>query len=151
MLVKYLLENKSNEIISVGSKNTIKDVIDLLISKNISCLLVMDDGELKGIVSDKDILRMVHQSDNDFKSVPVSDIMTTNLITGSPEHEISHIAEIMTKHWIRHIPIVENGDLVGLLSSRDINHTLIHNKEVENMFLQQHMDGIHMRDKSGDM
>ncbi|MFH2035304.1 MAG: CBS domain-containing protein [Candidatus Zixiibacteriota bacterium] len=151
MLVKYLLENKSKEIVSIKSSTTIGEAIELLLNKNISSLLVMDNSRLKGIISDKDILRAVHESKGDFKAIPVEDIMTTNLFTGKPEDDISDIAEMMTKHWIRHVPIVDNNNLVGLLSSRDINHTLIRNQEVENMFLQQHMDGIHMRDKSGDM
>ncbi len=150
MLVENLLENKSNEIISINSSTTIGEAVDILIAKNISCLLVIDNDELKGIVSDKDILKTVHKSKNDFKAVAVEEIMTTTLFTGKLDDDITHIAEMMNKHWIRHIPIVDDGSIVGLLSSRDINHSLIRNQEVENMLLQQHMDGVHMRDKSGD-
>ena len=151
MLVKNLLESKPKEIVSAAPDTSIEDAMNVLIQNNIGCLPILDDsGELVGIVSDKDIFRKVHETRGQYHSLSVADVMSTNLIVGLPDDDISYIAGIMRKNWIRHVPIVEEGEVVGLVSLRDILKTTSKTTEVENRYLKMYMDGLHSRDRSAD-
>ena len=151
MLVKNLLESKPKEVVSAAPDTSLEDAMNVLIQNNIGCLPILDDsGELVGIVSDKDIFRKVHETRGQYHSLSVADVMSTNLIVGLPDDDISYIAGIMRKNWIRHVPIVEEGEVVGLVSLRDILKTTSKTTEVENRYLKMYMDGLHSRDRSAD-
>ncbi len=151
MLVKTLLESKPREIVSAKPSTTVDQAMDLLIKNNIGCLPVIDDsGQLTGIVSDKDIFKKIHKTGGDYHSLTVKDVMTTELIIGLPDDDITYIAGIMDKNWIRHVPIVEAEEVVGLISLRDIIRSQTNNTEIENRYLNMYMDMLHRRDKSGD-
>jgi CBS domain-containing protein len=125
--------------------------MDLLISNNIGCLPVVDDSaNLIGIVSDKDIFRRIHQTKGQYHELKVKDLMTTNLIVGLPDDDITYIAGVMKKNWIRHVPIVEKDRVIGLLSQRDIMRTIAKTTDIENRYLKMYMGGLHSRDRSSD-
>jgi CBS domain-containing protein len=152
MLAKELLKKKPSKIEAITAEATIDEILEKLVAKKIGCLLVTNDnGNLIGIVSEKDVLRKIHEVRDSYHTLKAEEIMSVNVVVALPDDHIDEIAEMMQKNWIRHIPIVEDDEIVGLISSRDINRTLVKNKEVENRFLQQFMDGIHMRDMSGDL
>ncbi|UCE23564.1 MAG: CBS domain-containing protein [Candidatus Zixiibacteriota bacterium] len=151
MLVKNLLESKPKQVVSAIPGTSIDEAMDLLIKNNIGCLPVLDtSGELIGIISDKDIFKRIHESKGDYHSLKVSDVMTTNLIVGLPDDDIGYIAGIMKKNWIRHVPIVEEGTVIGLVSLRDILKTTSKTTDIENRYLKMYMDGLHSRDRSAD-
>ncbi len=151
MLVKNLLESKPKEIVSAAPDTSVEDAMDVLIQKNIGCLPVLDDeGELVGIVSDKDIFRKIHETRGEYHALKVVDVMSTNLIVGLPEDDITYIAGIMRKNWIRHVPIVKEGEVIGLVSLRDILKTTSRTTDIENRYLKMYMDGLHSRDRSAD-
>ncbi len=151
MLVKNLLESKPKEIVSAAPDTSVEEAMDVLIQKNIGCLPVLDDeGELVGIVSDKDIFRKIHETRGEYHALKVADVMSTNLIVGLPEDDITYIAGIMRKNWIRHVPIVEEGEVIGLVSLRDILKTTSKTTDLENRYLKMYMDGLHSRDRSAD-
>ncbi|MEW6412876.1 MAG: CBS domain-containing protein [Candidatus Zixiibacteriota bacterium] len=151
MLVKNLLESKPKEVITVGPHTSIDDAMDLLIRKNIGCLPVLgDQKQLVGIVSDKDIFKRIHQTKGEYHSLKVADIMTTNLIVGLPDDDVTYIAGIMKKNWIRHVPIVEENQVIGLVSQRDILKIMARTTDIENRYLKMYMDGLHSRDRSSD-
>lgn len=151
MLVKNLLESKPRQIVAVKPEVSVDEAMDLLIRNNIGCLpVVNDNGELVGIVSDKDIFKKVHETKGQYHELSVKDLMTTNLIVGLPDDDIMYIAGIMKKNWIRHVPIVEEGTVVGLVSLRDILKTVTKTTDIENRYLKMYMDGLHSRDRSAD-
>ena len=151
MLVKDILESKAREVVSVEIGTTIDEAMDLLISKGISCLPVVKGGEhLIGIISDRDIFRKIHQTKGDYHSLKVGDLMSTDLIVGLPEDDLEYIAGLMSKNWIRHIPIVQKDQIVGLVSSRDIVKAEATRTEIENRYLRLYMDGLGSRDRSAD-
>jgi len=151
MLVKDILESKAREVVSVEVGTTIDEAMDLLISKGISCLPVVEGGEhLIGILSDRDIFRKIHQTKGDYHSLKVGDLMSTDLIVGLPEDDLEYIAGLMSKNWIRHVPIVQKDQIVGLVSSRDIVKAEATRTEIENRYLRLYMDGLGSRDRSAD-
>ncbi|UCD17125.1 MAG: CBS domain-containing protein [Candidatus Zixiibacteriota bacterium] len=151
MLVKALMRSKKRELITVRPGTTIDEAMGVLITNNIGCLPVIDDNEtLVGIISDKDIFKKIHETKGDYRDLTVEDVMTTSLIIGLPDDDLSYIAGVMDKNWIRHVPIVEGDTLLGLISQRDIIKAQAENKEIENRYLKLYTEGIHLRDKSAD-
>ncbi len=153
MRVKTLLKKKkSSNVITAKLSTTIDSAMQMLISNNIGCLPITDDNEkLIGIVSDTDIFRKVHETKGNYHELKVADVMTTELIIGLPEDNLSYIAGIMDKNYVRHVPIVEGEKIVGLVSLRDIFQTQAKNREIENRYLKLYLDGLSRRDKSGDI
>jgi CBS domain-containing protein len=149
MLVKTLLESKPRNIITTSKATSVDAAMDLMITNNIGCLPVVDDaGKLIGILSDKDIFRKIHATKGQYHNLTVGDIMTDVLIVGLPDDEISYIAGLMNKNWIRHIPILDGEKLVGLVSQRDIIRTQAEHHEIENRYLNLYIEGLHHRDQS---
>lgn len=149
MQVKTLLESKPKQIVSSNPLTSIDEAMGLLITNNIGCLPVVDDENmLVGILSDKDIFARIYQTKGNYQSLKVEDVMTTNLIVGLPSDDIEYIAGVMEKNSIRHVPIVDGEQLIGLISLRDIVRTQTVAREVENRYL---MDMLEKRDKSGDI
>ncbi len=152
MLVKTLLESKPKEIVTAKPSTSIDEAMDLLISKGIGCLPVIDQNDkLVGILSDKDIFKKVHETKGQYHALSVKDVMSTDLIIGLPDDDITYIAGVMDKNWIRHVPVLEGETLVGLISLRDIIKTQTNNTDIENRYLNMYMDMSHRRDKSGDV
>jgi len=142
MLVKELLKNKNRGVITATSSMSIPDAMDLLISHQISCLPVLDEeGILTGIVSDRDIFRAVHKDKVGFKKLKVGDLMTRELMVGVPDDDIQYIGGVMTQNHIRHIPIVEKNNIVGLISIGDVVKAHIDSIEVENRYLRTYITG----------
>lgn len=151
MLVKTLLKRKEREVIVASPATTFAEAMDLLISNQIGCLPVIDNGKLIGIVSDKDLFHKIHECDGQYHSYTVADVMSTDLIVGLASDDLSYIAGMMDKAKIRHIPVVEGNDIVGLVSQRDIIKIQARNREIENRYLNLYMQGLGGRDMSGEI
>lgn len=152
MLVKTLLEDKPSKLITIEPDSSLDDAMALMIDHNIGSLLVLDtEKNLMGILSDRDIFKAVYKSKGEYHSLKIKNVMTTAVITGKLTDEVSNLAWVMQKNYIRHIPIVDENDVVGLVSQRDILKYEVEHRELENRYLQQHMDGVHTRDRSADL
>lgn len=92
---------------------------ELMWRQQTGSLLILEDRRIVGIVTERDVLRTV-AAGKDAASVLVGDVMTTDVITTSPDTSVRDAARTMAQHWIRHLPVVENGQLVGIISQRDI-------------------------------
>lgn len=142
MKVKDILSGKNRGVVTTTPETHVGEAMGILIQHKISCLPVLDQkNQLVGIVSDKDIFRRIHSSAADFKSCPIGDIMTTNLIIGVPDDEVSYVAGLMTENRIRHIPILEGQQLKGLVSVGDIVKTQMLETKIENRYLKQYIEG----------
>lgn len=152
MLVKTLLEDNQRELITIQPETSIDESMALMIENKIGCLPVLDINKtLVGILSDKDIFKSIHETGGDFHSLTARDLMTTKVISGILADEVDEVAKVMQKYYIRHIPIIDEGKLVGLISQRDILNYEIESRQTENRYLQQHLDGVHTRDRSADL
>jgi CBS domain-containing protein len=148
MLLKNIMQKKHKKVIFGRPSTPINEVMDLLIENNIGCLPILgEDDSLTGIVSERDVLSRVNSAKGEYINLTAGDIMTTELIMGSPDENLSDIAGIMEKHKIRHLPIVEDKKVIGLISLWEIYKTRLDNMVVENRQLT-HM--LHSRDKTGE-
>lgn len=121
MKVRRLLSAKSGDIISIRPDAQIRDAVAMLTEHNIGALVVIAEGESlpAGIISERDIIHRATTNESLF-SDPVESIMTTELITGMPQDDLYSVAHTMTERRFRHLPIVDEGKLVGIISIGDV-------------------------------
>jgi len=142
MKVRDILKGKAQETITARPETKISEAMRLLIVNKISCLPVVNESaNLLGIISDKDIFNKIYDDPDNFRASTVIDLMSKDLIVGVLDDEVSYIAGVMTNNRIRHIPIVENKQLTGLVSVGDVVKTQMENIQIENRYLKQYIDG----------
>mgnify|MGYP000639840248 CR=1 FL=1 len=141
--VSKLLRGKSDHRIwSVPPDFMVIDALQLMADKNIGAVLVMDGEQLVGIFSERDYARKGIIQGRKAKSTPVSEVMTANVITVTPEMSIEDCMQLFNNKRIRHLPVMENGKVVGLLSIGDIVHAIIREQSIHIQFLEQYIAGI---------
>lgn len=120
MKVQRILATKIKGVITITPERTVKDAAALLAQHHIGALLVLNDNQqLVGILSERDIIREAAHNDQ-VLSQAVAQVMTPEVVTGTPEDDIYSIAHVMTERRFRHLPIVEEGQLIGMISIGDI-------------------------------
>jgi CBS domain-containing protein len=118
--VKNILNNKSNEIYSVSRSTSVLDALQVMMDKNISALLVMEDSELKGIFTERDYARKIILQGKSSKETLIEEVMTSDLETIHLDSTIDHCMQIMTTRHIRHLPILNEGKVAGMISIGDL-------------------------------
>ena len=142
MKVKDILKNKGTEVAIIGAEKTICDAVKTLVEKNIGSLLVQDEkGAIAGIVTERDILKQCNLCLESFKETRVKDVMTKNLIAASPDDDLDYVENIMTQNRIRHLPIIANQKLEGIISIGDLVNVLRGECKVENRYLKDYISG----------
>jgi CBS domain-containing protein len=120
MKISRILSTKSREIITIQPDQSIRQAVALLAKHNIGVLVVVDEaGKLVGILSERDIVRRAAQDENLFIQ-PVSEVMTRRVVTGVPQDDIAQVMHTMTERRFRHLPILRDGELIGIISIGDI-------------------------------
>ena len=120
MKVRSILATKGTNVITIQPKQSLKDAARLLAEHNIGALVVVNEaGQLVGIISERDIIRAAARLDEAL-SRPISEIMTKEVIVGLPNDDLIAVANAMTERRFRHLPIVERGEMVGIISMGDI-------------------------------
>ena len=143
MKVKKILLTKDGDIITIEKTDNIINAMKKLIEKKISCLPVIENDNLIGIISDKDIFKAVYEHQDSFATYKVSDFMSSKLIVGVEDDDIEYISKLMTKNKIRHIPIVNKKTLVGLISIGDVVKSRESDMAFENRYLHIYIDGTY--------
>ena len=123
--VRQLLEAKSPEVIAIGPDAPVIDAIRRMAERQIGALLVMDGPRLAGILSERDYARKVVLQGRSSKDTPVRDIMTAEVVTVAPGDSIDHCMQLVTDRRIRHLPVLDAGTVVGVLSIGDLVKTVI--------------------------
>jgi CBS domain-containing protein len=120
MNVARLLATKSKSIITTRPEQTIREALALLAKHNIGALVVVNEaGRPVGIISERDIVRNLAMNEAIF-SQPVDTVMTKNVITGVPQDDLKSVANTMTEKRIRHLPVMDHNDLIGIVSIGDV-------------------------------
>jgi CBS domain-containing protein len=120
-----LTHKKVSTVWSIGPNATVIDAIRLMDEKNVGALPVVENGKLVGIVSERDYTRKVILKGRSSKDTPVSDIMTKQVLTVNPSNSVTECMQIMTDKRVRHLPVLEGTNLVGILSIGDLVNWLI--------------------------
>jgi len=118
--VRNILEAKGNATFSISPDTIVYHALEIMVEKNVSALLVTENEKLTGIFSEKDYARKVILKGKSSKETRIGEIMTSNLITVSPDNSIEDCMQLMTDHFIRHLPVMDNDTLVGIISIGDV-------------------------------
>lgn len=136
--VAEVLRSKAvNSLFSVTPATTVLEAVMLMAEKGIGALLVMDGEKMVGIISERDYVRRVALFERSAFGTTVGEIMTADVITVSPKHGTQHCMQLMTDKRLRHLPVVEDGKLLGLLSIGDLVKDVIE----EQQSLIKHLEG----------
>ena len=118
--IEAILHQKSHDIWSVTPGATVYDAIAMMAEKNIGALVVVEDGELVGIVSERDYTRKVMLLGKRSRETMVRDIMSTHVTTVEPKESVDHCLRFMTDKRVRHLPVVQDGKICGVISIGDL-------------------------------
>ena len=138
-LVSSVLAEKGHQVYTVAKGISVADAVREMNEKGIGALLVMDGRKPVGIFTERDVLRRVVDADKDPAFVHVSHVMTRNLVTITPDTRIEEAMTIMTDRRLRHLPVLEDGEVAGMVSSGDLMRWITINQE---QYIQQMTDYI---------
>ncbi len=140
MKIKEILAVKGSRVVTVEKNCPVLDAMSIFSANRVGSLLVMDkDNKILGIIGARDVLMAVVNHLDEIKTLTVEKIMTTNLIVGTPDDSIDYIMSIMTENRIRHIPILEDKELKGLVSIGDVVKSQLKEIHVENKYLKDYI------------
>lgn len=124
-LVGDLLNDKGTDIVSIGPDAAVAQAVDLMTERGIGSLLVMDDGLLRGIVTERDYTRKIVAGGMSIEDSRVGDIMTVDVYTTDIEQNIDECMMLMTEKRIRHLPVVDGDKVLGIISIGDLMKAII--------------------------
>lgn len=141
MLVRDILKTKGTEVYSIAPDQTVYQAIAKMDELNIGALLVVNDQRLKGIISERDYRSKVILKGRSSKSTDVSEIMTEDVYYVSPSDSVNNCMSIMTEKKIRHLPVMEGDDIVGVISIGDLVKNIISQQKFEIKNLRHYIQG----------
>ncbi|MBN1517597.1 CBS domain-containing protein [Candidatus Sumerlaeota bacterium] len=140
MRVKDILRTKGSRIITIDPEATLKRAIFELNAHKIGSLMVLDEnGRPLGIITERDILHEAVREPQEMTELLVRDVMTKDLICAVPDDSVEYVMGVMTRNKIRHLPIVENRQIAGLLSIGDVIKSLLEDVSTENKYLRDYI------------
>jgi CBS domain-containing protein len=139
--VKNILDSKGNAIFTITPDTTVYHALELMVEKNVSALLVMEADKLAGIFTERDYARKVVLKGKSSRDTAIGEIMTGNLITVTSASSIDECMELMTGKYIRHLPVVDDGKLAGIISIGDVVRTIIQEQKAIIGHMEQYITG----------
>lgn len=139
--VAQLLDYKGRDIWSVSPHDSVFDAIQLMADKGVGALLVMENESLVGIISERDYARKVILKGKSSKQTSINDIMTKDVLFSQLEHSVEECMVLMTDKHIRHLPVVDNKQVVGMISIGDLVKTIIADQKFTIQQLEQYISG----------
>jgi CBS domain-containing protein len=142
MNIRQILQAKSvNALYSVSSRQTVLAALELMAEKNIGAVLVVDAGKLTGIFSERDYARKVILKGRHSNDTLIEDVMTRQVITIEPQQRLEECMVIMSEKHIRHLPVMEQGELQGIISINDVVAAIIRDQKTRIESLESYISG----------
>ncbi|MEX0648557.1 MAG: CBS domain-containing protein [Balneolaceae bacterium] len=143
MTVQELLKRKGNIVYSIDPDATVYESIEKMANLNIGALLVMREQKLVGIITERDYRNKVILMGRTSKNTPVKDIMVREVFCVNPTNSINLCMQIMTQKRIRHLPVVNQGEVTGVISIGDVVKSVIDHQKVEIKSLRNYIAGVY--------
>ncbi len=127
--VRDILREKGDAVYSISPDDTVYNALKLMAGKNVGALLVFEGDRLAGLISERDYARKIVLNDKLSKETEVREIMTADVVTVTPDMDLDECMELITDRRLRHLPVIEEGRVVGIISIGDIVKGIIDHKE----------------------
>lgn len=134
--VRDIIKAKNHPLVTVNQHITVYEALKQMVDHNIGALLVTDENKLIGIFTERDYARKVILHGKTSKELLISEVMTDNLITVTPDDSVEDCMQLMTNEFIRHLPVIENNELFGIVSIGDVVKYIIN----EQKFIIEHLE-----------
>ncbi|ADH62045.1 MAG: CBS domain-containing protein [Deinococcota bacterium] len=138
--VRQLLQVKGSRVFDIHPQATVYEALERMAQHDVGALLVLEEGQLVGIFSERDYARKIILMGRASRDTPVHEVMTTDLVTVSPEATVGECMALMTQHRIRHLPVMEGGRLAGVISIGDVVKAIMTEQEFLIAQLQQYIN-----------
>lgn len=142
MKIRDILRTKGNEVITVAPDQPVRAAVRVLSEHRIGALVVRSGEAVHGIISERDVLNLVARDPERVDATPVEEIMTRDVIVGVPDDDLDYVMNIMTQNRIRHLPIVTDMGLEGIVSIGDVVNAVRRSVESENRHLKDYIHGV---------
>lgn len=141
MKIRDILRTKGTDVILTSPEETVLAAMRTLVRHNIGSVVVEEEGEVRGILTERDVLRLGSRDPQLLSTTLVREAMTEELVVGLPDDDIHYAMAIMTENRIRHLPVVEEGRMRGIISIGDLVNACRQEAEVENRYLRDYIQG----------
>ena len=140
--IKQLLESKGSNILTTGPDSSVYEAIKTMADHHVGSLLVMENDNLAGIITERDYSRKVILKGKSSKDTPVKDIMATNVLCVQPEKTVEECMALMTDKRVRHLPVIEGDKVVGIISIGDLVKAIISEQKFMIEQLEHYISGF---------
>jgi CBS domain-containing protein len=141
MQIADILRHKGSAVVTMSPDGAVTDLLDLLAERNIGAIVVTDSAQVVGIVSERDVVRRLGEHGADVLHGSVADIMTSPVLSCGTQDSVDSVANTMTERRVRHMPVLEDGRLVGLVSIGDVVLSRMRQLEQDRGQLEQYITG----------
>ena len=136
MMIRNILKKKGDAVVTIGVFDSVRDAIDSMVEHHIGAVVMTNGAEVLGVVSERDILKAISDSGVSTLNAPIGHIVTGELVTITPEETTRRVMQLMTHSHVRHLPVMENGKLAGIVSVGDIVKYHLEELEMESNVLR---------------
>jgi CBS domain-containing protein len=140
--VRQLLQGKGSEVASIEPDKSVYDALQLMATKNVGALLVLENRKLAGIFTERDYSRKAYLLDQSAKNIPVKELMTAQVAYVSPGYTTEDCMALVTEMRVRHLPVLENNEVIGIISIGDLVKDAISGQEFIINQLERYIQGV---------
>ncbi|MFQ5679732.1 MAG: CBS domain-containing protein [Gemmatimonadota bacterium] len=141
MKIRDILSAKGHGVVTASPRETVLSAMRTLVEHNIGAVVIMEEGAIVGILSERDVLRLGARSPEALAETSVGEAMTRELVVGVPDDDVHYAMGVMTQNRVRHLPIVHDDRLEGIVSIGDLVNACRKAMEVENRYLRDYIQG----------
>ncbi len=139
MKIRDILRHKGRDVVTASKDDSVLHAVRVLVDHNIGGVVVVDAKEVIGILTERDILRLVARQPDELQALEVGQVMTDDVIKAAPDDDLANVVKVMTENRIRHLPVVEKGSVVGIVTIGDVVNAFRRVAEDENAHLRQYI------------
>ena len=139
MKIRDILHHKGRDVVTASQGDSVLHAVRVLVDHNIGGVVVVDGNKVIGILTERDILRLVANKPDELQTLKVGEVMTRDVIKVEPDDHLGDVVEVMTKNRIRHLPVIEKGRVAGIVTIGDVVNAFRRVAEDENVHLRQYI------------
>ena len=139
MKIRDILRHKGRDVVTASQGDRVLHAVRVLVDHNIGGVVVVDGKKVIGILTERDILRLVANRPDELQTLEVGQVMTRDVIKAAPDDDLADVVDVMTKNRIRHLPVIEKGKVAGIVTIGDVVNAFRRVAEDENAHLRQYI------------